>query len=396
MCVHVLCSVLIIFLCSLLLFPRTDETSWQDLKDHMRQSGHVLHADIITGPDNRSKGCAIVEYATAKDARRAIASLNDTVLDGRQIFVREDREGGGATPSSRGGTPRGGGGGGGRCCVFVGNLSWDAGWQDLKDHMRSAGNVAHVEVLTKPDGRSKGCAIVEYERRSEAERALRDLDGTYLLDRELFVQPDDREDGGGAGGGGGGHAAPSHEERECRIFIGNLSYETSWQDLKDFMRRAGTVARADILTGPDGRSKGCGIVEYAYKKDAARAMRELNEAELDGRTIYLQEDRPRDDRAHDDGGAARSGGGGGGRDGDGKQLYVGNLSWDTQWFGLKDHFKCCGDVDRAEVIEGQDGRAKGFGTVRFFNARDAEKAIQELDGTMLDGRKIYVRLDRQA
>ena len=88
--------------------------------------------------------------------------------------------------------------------------------------------------------------------------------------------------------------------------------------------------------------------------------------------------------------------GGGGHDGDGKQLYVGNLSFDTQWYALKDHFKCCGDVDRAEVIEGQDGRPKGFGTVRFFNARDAEKAIDEMDGTMLDGRKIYVRLDRQA
>ena len=58
----------------------------------------------------------------------------------------------------------------------------------MKDHMRQAGNVAHVEVLTKPDGRSKGCAIVEYEHPRDAEKALRDLDGTFLLDRELFVQ----------------------------------------------------------------------------------------------------------------------------------------------------------------------------------------------------------------
>ena len=340
----------------------------------MRQSGHVLHADILTGPDGRSKGCGIVEYATAKDARRAIANLHDTLLDGRQIFVREDREGGGGG----GGTPRGGGGGG--KSVFVGNLSWEASWQDLKDHMRQAGNVAHVEVLTKPDGRSKGCAIVEYEHPRDAAKALRDLDGTFLRDRELFVQPD-RED---TGGGGGDHGNPSHDEREGRVFIGNLSYETSWQDLKDFMRRAGTVARADILTGPDGRSKGCGIVEYAYKKDAKRALRELNEEDLNGRTIYLQEDRPRDDRGNEGG------------DGDGKQLYVGNLNYGTQWYRLKDHFKSCGDVDHADVIEGQDGRAKGFGTVRFFHARDAQEAIRRLDGSELDGRKIYVRLDRQA
>ena len=363
----------------ILCMIRADETSWQSLKDHMRQSGHVLHADIL-GSDGRSKGCGIVEYATAKEARRAIANLHDTMLGGRQIFVREDREGGGTGGGGGGGTPRDGGGGGGKS-VFVGNLSWEASWQDLKDHMRQAGNVAHVEVLTKPDGRSKGCAIVEYEHPRDAEKALRDLDGTFLLDRELFVQSDDRED---SGGGAGGHDTPSHEERDCRIFIGNLSYETSWQDLKDFMRRAGTVARADILTGPDGRSKGCGIVEYASKKDAARALRELNEEELNGRTIYLQEDRPRDDRGNDGG------------DGDGKQLYVGNLSYGTQWYRLKDHFKSCGDVDSADVIEGQDGRAKGFGTVRFFHARDAQEAIRRLDGSQLDGRKIFVRLDRQA
>jgi RNA recognition motif-containing protein len=49
--------------------------------------------------------------------------------------------------------------------VFVGNLSWEAAWQDLKDHMRGpAGelNVLHTEILMDGMGRSKGCAIVEF------------------------------------------------------------------------------------------------------------------------------------------------------------------------------------------------------------------------------------------
>ena len=49
--------------------------------------------------------------------------------------------------------------------VFVGNLSWDAAWQDLKDHMRGPNgdlNVIHAEVLMDGSGRSKGCGIVEY------------------------------------------------------------------------------------------------------------------------------------------------------------------------------------------------------------------------------------------
>ena len=68
-------------------------TRWQGLKDHMRQAGNVLHADIMMESGGRSKGCAIVEYATPEEAANAIATLADTNLDGRPIFVREDRRG---------------------------------------------------------------------------------------------------------------------------------------------------------------------------------------------------------------------------------------------------------------------------------------------------------------
>ena len=47
----------------------------------------------------------------------------------------------------------------------MGNLSWEASWQDLKDHMRGPNqdlSVSHVDILQESSGRSKGCAIVEY------------------------------------------------------------------------------------------------------------------------------------------------------------------------------------------------------------------------------------------
>ncbi len=49
--------------------------------------------------------------------------------------------------------------------VFVGNLSWEAAWQDVKDHMRGPNGdlgVLHAEVMMDGSGRSKGCALVEY------------------------------------------------------------------------------------------------------------------------------------------------------------------------------------------------------------------------------------------
>ena len=71
----------------------------------------------------------------------AIDTLHDTDLKGRAIFVREDREagaGGGSAGGGGGMFSRGGGGGGTGCQVYVGNLSWDCKWQDLKDHFKQA------------------------------------------------------------------------------------------------------------------------------------------------------------------------------------------------------------------------------------------------------------------
>ena len=95
-------------------------------------AGHVVHADVMTdAATGRSKGCGLVQFASARDASNAISTLHDTELNGRKMFVREDRESGGATATRLG---EGFGGGGaaaaaGGCSVYVGNLSWDVAWQ---------------------------------------------------------------------------------------------------------------------------------------------------------------------------------------------------------------------------------------------------------------------------
>jgi len=80
----------------------------------------------------------------------------------------------------------------------------------------------------------------------------------------------------------------------------------------------------------------------------------------------------------------------------GRQLYVGNLSWGTNWQRLKDHFRACGEVEYVEVATEPRGRSKGFGTVRFGTADEAAAAIATLNESELDGRQITVRLDSYA
>lgn len=81
------------------------------------------------------QGCGVVTYETEEAAQNAIATLNDTELGGRMIFVREDRE---SQPTSAVKPKRG-------FRVYVGNLSWNVMWQELKDHMKKAGTVVHAD-----------------------------------------------------------------------------------------------------------------------------------------------------------------------------------------------------------------------------------------------------------
>ena len=76
-----------------------------------------------------------------------------------------------------------------------------------------------------------------------------------------------------------------------QIFIGNLPYHTSWQDLKDIFADCGTILRADILLGPDGRSKGMGTICFETEESAQKAIEKMNEHEMEGRTIYVTKDK---------------------------------------------------------------------------------------------------------
>ena len=276
--------------------------TWKELKDYMKQIGHVVHADVLMYRDGRSSGGGIVEYASIKDAKRAIEELNDTMLDGREIFVREDRvdgsNRGGVTKESRSSSSSGsssGGGGGNRRC-YVGNLPWSVDWKQLKDHMRKAGHVVHADVLRYRNGKSSGGGIVEYSTVKEAKRAIRELNDTTIDGRGIFVR-EDKEPASAPGAARGesrsrsAGAATATSDKRKRLFVGNLPFELTWQELKDHMRKAGRVVRADIINRRDGKASGGGIVEYETVKEAKRAIRELNDTTIGGRGIIVREDR---------------------------------------------------------------------------------------------------------
>ncbi|KAF5310869.1 hypothetical protein D9619_007686 [Psilocybe cf. subviscida] len=250
----------------------------------------------------------------------------------------------------------------------------------------------------------------------------------------------------------GGPMNADHEEavefakiskRENRVYVGNLSYDVKYRDLMEFMRgaaywilfetpflhltemgedidgsfwlAAGEVLFAEVLVTPTGVSKGCGIVEYASQEDAQRAIRELSEQPMMGRPVFIREDRENEARfgatpvpgkigmamagqglnaappprppSHNYFGAASN---------PGNQLYVGNLPYQAGWQDLKDLFRTAGNIIRADINIGADGRPKGSGTVVFETPKDAQQAITMYHGFDWYGRTLEVREDRYA
>ena len=77
--------------------------------------------------------------------------------------------------------------------------------------------------------------------------------------------------------------------------------------------------------------------------------------------------------------------------GEGMNIYVGNLSWNTQESALRDLFDQYGQVDSARVLKDREtGRSRGFGFVEMPNDDEARAAIEALNGYELDGRQLRV------
>jgi len=78
-----------------------------------------------------------------------------------------------------------------------------------------------------------------------------------------------------------------------KLFVGNLPYATTGDDLRAAFAKAGKVVDANVVSDKaTGRSRGFGFVEMGSEEDAKKAVEELNGSELDGRKIFVSEARP--------------------------------------------------------------------------------------------------------
>lgn len=192
---------------------------------------------------------------------------------------------------------------------------------------------------------------------------------------------------------------------ENSIFVGNLTYDTHPEDLKEYFSQVGDVIRADIITSK-GHHRGMGTVEFSTANAVDAAIEKLNGSFLLDRQIFVRQDNPPPESENDkhekrfnkpqrdDNNSPRHTKNNFDRPShqqDGFEIFVANISYSTTWQTLKDLFRECGEVLRADVELDRQGYSRGFGLVIMANEADAKTAIEKFNGYELEGRKLDVR-----
>ncbi|XP_075878928.1 heterogeneous nuclear ribonucleoprotein M [Nelusetta ayraudi] len=217
--------------------------------------------------------------------------------------------------------------------VFVSNIPYDVKWQALKDLMKDkVGEVTYVEHLMDAEGKSRGCAVVEFRTEELMKKAVEKVNKHNFNGRPLKVKEDpdgviaqreiNRSQGGGPQGGHGGmggmdrmgpgpngpmiNIPPSLMNNPNipneiiyglqagrignTVFVANLDYKVGWKKLKEVFGMAGMVVRADILEDKDGKSRGMGTVTFDMPLEAVQAVSMFNGQLLFNRVMHVKLD----------------------------------------------------------------------------------------------------------
>lgn len=181
-----------------------------------------------------------------------------------------------------------------------------------------------------------------------------------------------------------------HRNYANSIFVGNLTYESTPDNLKEHFSTIGEVVRADIITSK-GHHRGMGTVEFTNTRDVDEAIRQFDGSYFMDRAIFVRQDNPPPESKHERPQSRRV-------ENDYRKensspsysVRVENLPYSINWQALKDMFKECGEVSRADVDMDGRGYSQGTGVVAFPAEETLKKAIEMYHNYEIEGKRLSV------
>jgi len=335
--------------------------------------------DMIT---RRSLGYAYVNFQQKADAERALETMNFDSMKGRPMRLMWSQR----DPSLR----RSGLGN-----VFIKNLDRSIDNKAMYDTFSAFGNILSCKVAQEGDGSSKGYGFVHFETEEAAKNAITKVNGMLLNEKKVFV---------------GRFVPRSEREKEVgekaqkftNVFVKNFGEDVSDKKLEEVFSKFGIITSYKLVKGRDitgeeegeegaEKSKGFGFVSFQDSDSAAKAVEEMNGAEVFGRTLFVgraqkkaerqQELRRQFEQLKQERQSKFVG----------TNLYVKNLDDTVDDEVLRREFSAYGAVTSARVMTDGD-KSKGFGFVCFATPQEATKAVTEMNGRIIVTKPLYVAL----
>jgi len=282
--------------------------------------------------------------------------------------------------------------------LYVGDLAPEVTEALLFEKFSTAGPVLSIRVcrdmITR---RSLGYAYVNFQQPADAERALDTMNFDVLKGRPIRIMWSQRDPSLRRSGVG-------------NVFIKNLDKSIDNKAMYDTFSAFGNILSCKVAQDGDGTSKGYGFVHFETEEAAMNAIQKVNGMLLNEKKVFVGRFVPRKEREKELGEKAKKF----------TNVYIKNFGDDLTDEKLKEMFSKYGKITSHKVVAAQvrdekgvtsseegemladdSGKTKGFGFVSFEDSESAEKAVEELNGSDIGGKTLYVgraqkKAERQA
>ncbi|KAL6335720.1 hypothetical protein AAG906_039483 [Vitis piasezkii] len=265
--------------------PSINSASLQDI---FCKFGNILSCKVAE-ENGKSKCFGFVQFDSDDSATAALNALNDTMLDGKKLYVSkfvkkcERKEASEETKFTN---------------VYVKNLGEDLTEDIIRDKFSEFGKVGTVVIMKDGNGKSRGFGFVNFESPDEAKKAVEALNGAMLGSKKLFV--------GRAQKKAERQELLKHEkemvncnigkEKASNLYVKNLDASVDDDKLQEHFSSCGQITSAKVMRHDSGLSKGFGFVCFSTSEEAQKALTTLNGTLLHGRSLYIAMAQRKEDR----------------------------------------------------------------------------------------------------
>ncbi|XP_029973430.1 polyadenylate-binding protein 4 [Salarias fasciatus] len=262
--------------------------------------------------------------------------------------------------------------------LYVGDLHPDITEAMLYEKFSPAGPVLSIRVcrdmITR---RSLGYAYVNFSQPADAERALDTMNFDVVKGKPIRIMWSQRDPSLRKSGVG-------------NVFIKNLDKSIDNKALYDTFSAFGNILSCKVVCDENG-SKGYAFVHFETQDAADRAIEKMNGMLLNDRKVFVGRFKSRKEREAELGAKAK----------EFTNVYIKNFGDDMDDDKLKELFDKYGKTLSVKVMTDPTGKSRGFGFVSYEKHEDANKAVEEMNGTELNGKTVFVgraqkKMERQA